>query len=169
MNDIRRGKFHDIEIIWDRTEQDLINVVAFQKYFALAICNALEFRFEYNYIMTVFKMLGPTNMPSKQVGLANWRVVDLKLLCGQYGVECEIGGKKIFTLINYIGVKRKFFTFKIQATTNWFDKSFKHVWSMITWNHTLKVKYENLLVLAEIARIQCISTASRGHFQSKIA
>ena len=31
---------------------------------------------------------------------------------------------------------------------------------MITWNHTLKVKYENLLVLAEIARVQCISTAS---------
>jgi len=31
---------------------------------------------------------------------------------------------------------------------------------MITWNHTLKIKYENLLVLAEIARVQCISTAS---------
>ena len=31
---------------------------------------------------------------------------------------------------------------------------------MITWNHTLKVKYENLFVLAEITRVQCISTAN---------
>ena len=44
--------------------------------------------------------------------------------------------------------------------SRWLDKSFKDVWSIITWNHTLKVKYKNLLVLAEIARIQCISTAS---------
>ena len=40
--------------------------------------------------MTTFKVLGPTNMPSKQVGLANWGVVELELLCGQYGVEREI-------------------------------------------------------------------------------
>ena len=39
---------------------------------------------------------------------------------------------------------------------------------MIIWNHTLKVKYENLLVLAEIARVQCISTASyEGAFSIK--
>jgi hypothetical protein len=31
---------------------------------------------------------------------------------------------------------------------------------MITWNYTLKVKYKNLLVVTEIARVQCISTAS---------
>jgi hypothetical protein len=31
---------------------------------------------------------------------------------------------------------------------------------MITWNPTLQLKYENLLMLAEIARVQCISTAT---------
>ena len=31
---------------------------------------------------------------------------------------------------------------------------------MITWTHTLKIKYENLLVLAELAKVQCISTAN---------
>ena len=31
---------------------------------------------------------------------------------------------------------------------------------MIIWNHTLKIKYENLLVLDEIARLQCICMAS---------
>ena len=30
---------------------------------------------------------------------------------------------------------------------------------MITWNPTLQLKYENLLVLVEITRVQCISTA----------
>lgn len=51
-------------------------------------------------------------------------------------------------------------TFKLQTTTDWLDKFFKDVWSMITWNHTLKVKYENFLVIVEIARVQCISTVS---------
>jgi hypothetical protein len=78
----------------------------------------------------------------------------------QYGIEREIGGRKIPPLVNSSAIKREFFVFKLQATMDWLDKSFKDVWSMITWNHTLKVKYENLLVLAEIARVQCISTAS---------
>lgn len=78
-----------------RTEQNLTDVVAFQKYFVLAVCNALESRFKDNHIITVFKILGLTNMPSRLVGLANWRIVGLELLCGQYGVEGEIRGRKI--------------------------------------------------------------------------
>ena len=31
---------------------------------------------------------------------------------------------------------------------------------MITWNATLKAKYEILIVLIEIARVQCINTAT---------
>ena len=110
--------------------------------------------------MAAFKVLGPTNMPSKQVGLANWGVVEFKLLCGQYRVQHEIGGKKIPPLLNSSTIKRECFAFKLQAITVWLDKSFKDVSSMITWNHTLKIKYENLLVLVEIARVQCISTTS---------
>ena len=87
-------------------------------------------------------------------------MVELELLCGQYGVEREIEGRKIPPLVNSIAIKREFFAFKLQANMDWSDKSFKDVWSMITWNHTLKAKYENFLVLAEIARVQCISTAS---------
>jgi len=71
-NEIRGGKFHDVDMIRDRTEQDLIKAMTFQKQFALAVCNALECRFEDNHIMAAFKVLGLTNMPSKQVGLANW-------------------------------------------------------------------------------------------------
>ena len=71
-SDIRGGKFHEVEMIRDRTGQELMDAVTFQKHFVLAVCNALEYKFEDNHIMTSFKVLGPTNIPSKQVGLANW-------------------------------------------------------------------------------------------------
>ena len=48
-----------------------MDTVAFQKYFALAVCNTLEYKFEDNHTLTTFKVLGLTNMPSEQVGLAN--------------------------------------------------------------------------------------------------
>jgi hypothetical protein len=149
-SEIKGGKFHNVDMIRDRTRQNLMEAMALQKQFALAVCNTLECRFEDNHIMAAFKVLGLTNMPSKQVGLANWGVVEFELFCGQYEVEREIGRRKILPLVNSIAIKRKFFAFELQATTDWLDKSFKDVWSMITQNRTLKVKYENLLVLAEI-------------------
>lgn len=45
--------------------------IAFQKHFALAVSNALECGYENNHIMRTFKVLDSTNMPSRQVGLAN--------------------------------------------------------------------------------------------------
>ena len=42
----------------------------------------------------------------------------------------------------------------------WLDKNFKNSWAMWTRNATLKVKYENLVILAEIARVQCVSMAA---------
>ena len=59
-----------------------MNALGFEKHFTLAVCNALECRIEDNHIMTTFKVLRLTNMPSRQVGLANWGLVDLELLCG---------------------------------------------------------------------------------------
>ena len=52
--------------------QDLMIIVAFEKHFVFIIYNALEARFEDNHIISIFKMLGPINMPSKQVVLVNW-------------------------------------------------------------------------------------------------
>jgi hypothetical protein len=31
---------------------------------------------------------------------------------------------------------------------------------MITWNHVLQTRYPNLLILAELAHVQCVSTAA---------
>ena len=49
----------------------LMDVLEFQKQFVLAMYNALEFKFEDNHIMATLRVLGPTNMPSRQVGLPN--------------------------------------------------------------------------------------------------
>jgi hypothetical protein len=40
--------------------------------------------------MAAFKMLGPTNMSSKQVGLANWGVVELGLLCANMELSVKL-------------------------------------------------------------------------------
>ena len=98
-------------------------------------------------------------MPSRQISLTNWGCWIWS--CYVTNMEFSVNlMKKIHSLINSIAIKINVFAFNLQATTDWLDKRFKNVWSMITWNHTLKLKYENLLVLAEIARVQCISTAN---------
>ena len=99
-------------------------------------------------------------MPSRQVGLIQWDCIELKALCRKYGVERKIRGKDLPALIKSQKVREKFFSFKIQSTTEWSDKNFKDLWGMITWNPTLQLKYENLLMLAKIARVQCISTST---------
>ena len=58
-------------MIQDRTGHVLMDVLEFQKQFVLAMYNALEFKFEDNHIMATLRVLGPTNIPSRQVGLPN--------------------------------------------------------------------------------------------------
>lgn len=41
--------------------------------------------------MTMVKILGSINTPSRQISLVNWGVIDSKVLCGQYEIEREIG------------------------------------------------------------------------------
>lgn len=49
--------------------------------------------------------------------------------------------------------QKEVFYIKLQTTTYRLDKNINIIWAMITWNATLNVKYENLLVLVEIARV----------------
>ena len=150
---IRGFTFLSIDMVRDQQGRDLEEALTFQKQFSEAMILALEFRFEDNDIVSAFKVLNPTNMPSKQVGLAQWGCAELEALCRQYGVERKIRGKDLPPLIKSQKVREEFFSFKIQSTTEWSDKNFKDLWGMITWNPTLRLKYENLLVLAEIARV----------------
>jgi hypothetical protein len=43
------------------------------------------------------------------------------------------------------------------------DKNFKGLWGMITWNHALQAQYPNLLILAELAHVQCVSIVTCEH------
>jgi hypothetical protein len=36
------------------------------------------------------------------------------------------------------------------------DKNFEDLWGMITWNHALQGRYSNLLILVELAHVQCV-------------
>ena len=58
-------------------------------------------------------------------------------------------------------------TFKLQCTTEWGDKNFRDLWGMITWNHALQARYPNLLILVELAHVQCVSRATCEHAFSK--
>ena len=120
----------------------------------------MEARFSDNGIISAFKILNPSNMPSKRIGLNSWGVVDLEVLLNHYALEKKIGGKILPPFVNSDKCRREFFNFKLQGTLDWSDKSFKDVWSMITWNGPLQKSYANLLQLAEIARCQCSSTAT---------
>jgi hypothetical protein len=56
--------------------------------------------------------------------------------------------------------KHEFLAFKLQCTTEWRNKNFRDLWGMITWNHALQAQYPNLLILAELAHVQCVSTTT---------
>ena len=83
----------------------------------------------------------------------------MEVLLNYYAVEKEIGGKTLSPLVNSDECRREFFNFKLQGTLDWSDKTFKDVWSMITWNEPLQKSYANLLQLVEITRYQCVNIA----------
>lgn len=53
-SEIMSAKFHDVQMIWDGTDQDPMNV--------LVVCEALETRFDDNHVMKVVLSLGPTHV-----------------------------------------------------------------------------------------------------------
>ena len=158
-SEIRGSKFHDVEMIRDRTGADLVEALAFQTSFAEEVCKGLEDRFQDNDMIGCFKILNPCELPSRQVGMKSWGVTELEKICDHFGKEKMIGEKKFAAVINADAVRREFHAYKIQASTEWREKTFLDLWSMVSWNHTLQLKYANLRVLADIARVQCVSTA----------
>jgi hypothetical protein len=70
------------------------------------------------------------------------------------------GSFKFPPLMDHATCKSEFLAFKLQCTTEWGDKNFEDLWGMITWNHALQARYPNLLILAEVAHVQCVSTTT---------
>jgi hypothetical protein len=61
--------FHSFHMTRSRLCTDLEEALMFQKFFAQSVCFALDARFCDNDLISCFKILNPTNMPSGQVGL----------------------------------------------------------------------------------------------------
>ena len=81
-----------------------------------------QFAFD-NDSMIVFR-LDLMNMPSHLVGISNWGVIDLKLLCGRYGVKWGVTRRRVPVLIDSVAIRTEFFAMKLQTTTA--------LWAMIT-------------------------------------
>ena len=128
-------------------------------FFFEEICKGLENRFKDNDIVSCFKNFNLTKFPSRQVGMASWGVTKLERLCAHFGEDKRIDEKEFCALVNIDAIRREFFAFKVQASTEWREKSFHDVWCMINWKQSLHGKYENLRIFADIARVQCDSTA----------
>ena len=130
-SEIRGAKFHSVDMIRDPNGADLEEALNFQKSYAKAICKCLEARFSDNGIVLAFKIINPSNMPSKRLGLNSWGITNLEVLLNHYVVEKQIGGKTLPSLINSNECKREFFNFNLQGTLDWGDKTFKDIWSII--------------------------------------
>ena len=96
---IRESRFLSIDMVRDAHGRDLEEALLFQKQFSEAVIDALESRFEDNGIVSNFKVLNPTNMFSRQVGLSQWGCAKIEALIGQYGVERNVRGKILPPLI----------------------------------------------------------------------
>jgi len=57
---------------WSKLGTDLKEALSFQKDFAKAVCVGLDVCSKDNDVISCFKIMNTTNMPSRQVGLQNW-------------------------------------------------------------------------------------------------
>ena len=70
-------------------------------------------------------------------------------------------GEQVYPpLLDAVACKQEFFAFKLQGCTEWMDKTIGELWASISWSLLLKLKYPNLLILSQIAKCQCVSTAT---------
>ena len=161
-SEVRGFMFHSFQMTRSRLSIDLEDALMFQKNFAQVVCSALDTRFCDNDLISCFKILIPTNMPSGQVGLQNWCISELDILLCHYGVDRLHGSFKLPHFMDQTTCKLEFLVLRLQCTTEWGDKNFRGLWGMITWNHVLQARYPNLLILAEVAHVQCVSIATCG-------
>jgi len=94
-------------------ETDLAEALEFHRAFAKAMCAGLNAQFQDNDIISCFKILNPSNMPSKQIGLQNWGVADLECLLAHFRVDCSHLGFTLLPLVNVFAYKREFLAFKL--------------------------------------------------------
>ncbi|MCO5546617.1 hypothetical protein L7F22_000047 [Adiantum nelumboides] len=160
---MRGPRFRSIELTRDQNGLDLDLALNFQKAFTTHMIESMRERFDDNSIIGHFKILSPSCYPPSKdfrKDLKNFGAQELEKLEKFYGEAKKLkGGELIANLVDPIRLRKDFQTFKFQAFNEWRGWNFKNTWGYIGSNETLREKYGMLLVLAQIALVQCCSTA----------
>ncbi|MCO5595873.1 hypothetical protein L7F22_049924 [Adiantum nelumboides] len=160
---MRGPRFRSIELTRDQNGLDLDLALNFQKAFTTHMIESMRERFDDNSIIGHFKLLSPSCYPPSKdfrKDLKNFGAQELEKLEKFYREAKKLkGGELIANLVDPIQLRKDFQTFKFQAFNEWRGWNFKNTWGYIGSNETLREKYGMLLVLAQIALVQCCSTA----------
>ncbi|MCO5554722.1 hypothetical protein L7F22_008256 [Adiantum nelumboides] len=158
---IRGDHFRSIKISRKEDGSDLDACIEFQKSFVKCIIENLKERFCDNSITSCFKALAPCSFPKKKEVFRDFGNIELEKLVEFYGEEkVSESGVKYNPIVMKLETKREYQYFKLQAPSEWNEWSMKDTWVAIARNSTMREKYPMLLTLANIAFLQCCSTAS---------
>ncbi|MCO5565151.1 hypothetical protein L7F22_018824 [Adiantum nelumboides] len=158
---IRGDQYRSIQISRKEDGSDLESCIVFQKAFVNCIIENLRQRFSDNGVMGCFKSIAPCSFPKKREVFRDFGNLELEKLVDFYGVEkVSASGVRYGSLVQKLETKREYQYFKLQAPFEWSEWSLKDTWVAIAKNSTMKEKYPMLLTLANIALLQCCSTAA---------
>ncbi|KAL3688692.1 hypothetical protein R1sor_015001 [Riccia sorocarpa] len=121
---MRGNMFHSVELQRCRLGTDLEEAVSFQKNFAEAVANALKERFADNDLVSAFRILSPTQMPTQLVKLREWGQKELDSLCAHFGEPKVLKGESQPPLLRSAAVKTEFYSFKSHAVSEFGELSF---------------------------------------------
>jgi len=113
-SEICDSKFHDVEMIRDRTGTNLVEALAFQTSFAEEVYKGLDAYFQDNDVIGCFKILNPCELSSRQIDMKSWDVTKLEKICDHFRKEKVIREKKYSTVIT--AIRREFHAYKIQTS-----------------------------------------------------
>ena len=82
---VRRSMFYSFQWTRCRLGIDLEKTLMFKEKIAYVNCSVFYARFNENDLISCFKILNPTNMPSRQIDLHNRCISELETLLGHYG------------------------------------------------------------------------------------
>ncbi|MCO5611068.1 hypothetical protein L7F22_065318 [Adiantum nelumboides] len=118
-----------------------------------------EKRFVDNSILRCLKIMVPAQHPIHEKALKDFGMSECAEIVCFYGEEKNVDGKIYAPLIDGNSFKDEFRKFKRQAAIDFAKMGLCHVTSLLASNDSLKDMYPNVLKVAQIALVQCCSTA----------
>ncbi|MCO5594402.1 hypothetical protein L7F22_048432 [Adiantum nelumboides] len=156
---IRGNMYRSVELERAKCGKDMDAAISFQKQFSQFIVANLRQRFPDMGLLSSFKALSPCCFPTG-IAYRNFGYDMIDNLLSFYGEPKVLHGETIDPLVSKVNAKREYDVFREQAHYEWKGRGLKYVWLSIGRNPTTREKYPTLLKLAELAMLQCASTAS---------